>query len=231
LLFGHEKGAFTGAERSELGMIRRSAGGTLFLDEVAELAPPLQAKLLRVLEQLEVQPVGSATPVEVDLRVVAATHRDLDAEIAAGRFREDLAWRLRGVTLEVPSLRERPEDIVLLATCFVEAAAQREGCDKRLSEAAEASLVGYSWPGNVRELQHVCQRAVLLSDTAEIGPEALHLAGEEPEIETPVTTLREMEKLQVRRALAAAKGNKSRAARLLGVDRSTLYDKIRLHGL
>jgi len=237
LLFGHRRGSFTGAEQDERGLIREANGGTLFLDEIAELSPPLQAKLLRVLQEGEVMGLGESVPESVDLRVISATHRNLETEVAEGRFREDLLWRLNGVTLELPNLRQRPEDLPLLCRFFLESLAAREGRSPReLSERAMEAMKRYTWPGNVRELRQVLHAALLLSDGNVLEPGDLRLSmtlgkANSGDCEESFASLREMEAEHVRKALEIAGGNKSAAARLLGVDRSTLYDKIRLHGI
>ena len=237
LLFGHRRGAFTGAEQDERGLIREAHGGTLFLDEIAELSPLLQAKLLRVLQEGEVMGLGESVAESVDLRVISATHRNLETEVSEGRFREDLLWRLNGVTLELPSLRQRPEDLPLLCRFFLESLAAQEGRPPReLSERAMEAMSHYSWPGNVRELRQVLHAASLLGEGKMLEVEDLRLSGTlghraMDESEETLLSLRQMEAEHVRKALEIAGGNKSAAARLLGVDRSTLYDKIRLHGI
>ncbi|MEZ5989842.1 MAG: sigma 54-interacting transcriptional regulator [Planctomycetota bacterium] len=244
ILFGHRRGSFTGADRDARGLVRESSGGTLFLDEVAELPPPLQAKLLRVLQEREVRGLGEDATEPVDLRVVAATHRDLRAEVAAGRFREDLLFRLAGVELRLPPLRERREDLPLLARFFVDLWAERDGLPPRpLAAAAEARLREHGWPGNVRELGQVLRAALLLGRGPEIEAGDLRLGGGDAGRgggrggpgpggdDGAFATLEDCERRQILLALERSAGNKSAAARLLGVDRSTLYDKIRRHGL
>jgi transcriptional regulator with PAS, ATPase and Fis domain len=177
-LFGYERGAFTGAVQPKVGLLEAAEGGTVFLDEAGEMPLSLQAKLLRVLDQREVFRVGSVTPRAIDVRFIAATNRDLAGEIARGRFRQDLFFRLNGIMVAVPPLRERVEEIVPLARMFVTKAARhaRRGTEPRLSNEAVAQLRAYSWPGNVRELRNVMERAVLLCTGDAIRPE--HLPGE-----------------------------------------------------
>ena len=176
-LFGHEKGAFTGADRRRIGRFEAAEGGTIFLDEIGDMAPETQAKVLRVLEERKLERVGSTETIEVDVRVVSATHRDLEAEIEAGRFREDLYYRLKVVEVELPPLRERIEDFAALSDRFLGQVAERLGLEKKkLSPAALARMARHSWPGNVRELRNVIERAAVLAGEAEIAEEDLQLA-------------------------------------------------------
>ncbi len=231
-LFGHAKGAFTGAVRARPGLFREADGGTILLDEVGELAPIVQARLLRVLQSGEVRPVGEDRPVAVDVRVLAATHRDLAAMVAEGSFREDLYYRLKVVHLQVPSLRERPEDIPVLARHFLDRYVDRFDVG-RLREPVELMdrLMAQRWPGNVRELENTCEMLVALSD----GELDLSLLG------APEGAERQAEGLKARvdafergllvEALREAGGNKAAAARALGIGRVTLYEKLAKHGL
>jgi DNA-binding NtrC family response regulator len=233
-LFGHAKGAFTGAARARPGLFREADGGTLLLDEVGELAPPAQAKLLRVIQEGEVRPVGEERPRTVDVRVVAATHRDLVEEVRAGRFREDLLYRLDVVKLRIPPLRERPEDVPVLARHFLDRFAQRFGvAPLRVPEALFDRLAAHAWPGNVRELENAIEGLVALSP-----PEGLDLAllpGGGSAAEGPPLPLKERvqayERGLVVEALRSARGNRSEAARRLGISRVTLHDKLRRYGL
>jgi len=194
-LFGHEKGAFTGAVTRRIGKFEEAHGGTLLLDEISEMDPRLQAKLLRALQEREIQRVGGSQPVKVDLRVLATSNRDLTAEVAAGRFRQDLYYRLNVVTIHLPDLRDRPADIPALARYFVARHCEANGTPlKALSEAAQQALAAYDWPGNVRELDNAIQRAVLLSPGATIETQAIMLtpgqtplppAPEDPATENP----------------------------------------------
>lgn len=229
-LFGYEKGAFTGAEHTHVGLIESAQGGTLFLDEVTEMSPALQGKLLRFLQDGEVRRIGSTTVRQVQVRVVAATNRDIDAEVRAGRFRADLLYRFV-VRLRVPPLRERKEDLPLLVHHFL----QRSGHPHvRLSPEAMEYLMAYDWPGNVRELENTLQHALLMSSRDVILPEHLpeklrpapRLAG--PPLLTP---LERAERDQILQTLRATGWNRSQTARLLGIDRKTLRMKMRRYDL
>jgi transcriptional regulator with PAS, ATPase and Fis domain len=214
-LFGHEKGAFTGADQTKPGLIETADKGTLLLDEVGDLPLPLQAKLLRVIEQREVMRVGALKPRSVDVRFLSATHRDLGAEVRAGRFRQDLYFRLNGITLRVPPLRERPEEISDLAKQFIAAAAKGLGRKAPKLIAADA-LLRYAWPGNVRELRNVIDRAVLL---AEDRIEKEHLIFEETPSDDP-------ERERILKALQECGGNQTKAAKVLGISRRTLTNRL-----
>jgi len=235
-LFGHVKGAFTGAIADTPGLFAEADGGTIFLDEIGEITPPLQAKLLRVLQEHQVRPVGGAQWRSVDVRVVAATNRDLAGAAASGEFREDLYYRLKVVTISLPPLRERREDISLLVDHLVRRAATQ--CGKpvsALSDAALAVLHDYDWPGNVRELAHVLERAVALARHEVLGADDLpaELRGEVPST-TPATaerpTLAELKQRYVLRVLEDERGNISRTATVLGVDRRSLYRMLQRWG-
>jgi two-component system response regulator HydG len=236
-LFGHARGAFTGAVRSRPGLFGEADGGTILLDEVGELAASAQAKLLRVLQEGEVRPVGEEKSRTVDVRVLAATHRDLEAEVKAGRFREDLFYRLNVVRLHVPPLRERPDDVVLLARHFLDRFATRFGLEGlRVPEALLDRLRAHAWPGNVRELENALESLVALSP-----PEGLDLSllpfgrGEAaPAEDGPLSLKQRVEAYErglVYEALRAALGNRSEAARRLGISRVTLHDKLKKYGL
>jgi DNA-binding NtrC family response regulator len=235
-LFGHEKGAFTGAEASRAGCFERADGGTLFLDEIGEVEEAFQVKLLRVLQEGEVQRVGGDEPRKVDVRIVAATHRDLEAAMAEGEFREDLYYRLYVIPIHLPPLRERPEDILPLARLFLNRHA-RDGEGWRLGAEAEAALLAHRWPGNVRELENALERAVVLTHGLEITAEDLALEDRRPSAASHggASTLQEaMEHAaaeQIRRALAATGGKKSEAADALGIDRTTLFRWLKRLGL
>jgi len=228
-LFGHERGAFTGAFVARRGLLETSGGGTCFLDEIGELTAPLQAKLLRTLQERTIRRVGGNDPIPVDVRVVAATNHDLRKLIAEGGFRDDLYYRLNVVTVTVPPLRERSSDIPLLAQHFLETFAQRTGRPvKRLTPEALELLTGYHWPGNVRELEHVIERAVALSssETLLLDDFPLHLREQPdraPRLPAAGMTLEDVKRWYVTKVLEEAGGNKVRAAELLGIDRSTLY--------
>ncbi len=233
-LFGHEKGAFTGASERRRGRFEQAHTGTLFLDEVGELPQAVQPKFLRVLESRELTRVGGSETVRVDVRVVAATNRDLAGGAAAGSFRQDLYYRLRVLELRVPPLRERPGDVRALAAHFLEA--HRRAINPRvrsIHEDAFKALERYPWPGNVRELRNALERAVLLADGVELVKADLPIEVQVGigETEQGVGALREIEKREILRALKLAGGNKTEAARLLGVHRATLYNKLREYGM
>jgi two-component system response regulator HydG len=235
-LFGHTRGAFTGAVRARGGLFREADGGTLLLDEVGELAPPTQAKLLRVLQESEVRPVGEDRTYHVDVRILAATHRDLTGLVGSGHFREDLLYRIKVVTLHVPPLRERPEDIPVLARHFLSRAAQRFGVTPaRVSPEVLSRLVAYSWPGNVRELENALESAVALSPDGTIDLSFLPDPSLPPQPQPIPARFKEQvaayERGLIVAALDAAKGNQSEAARLLDMGRATLQDKMRKYRL
>lgn len=219
-LFGHEKGAFTGASGSSLGVFRAAQGGIVFLDEVGEMPLELQPKLLRVLQQAEVTPVGAAHPVPIDVQVVAATNRNLEREVEAGRFREDLYYRLNMVELRLPALRERQEDIPEFIRYFSERFARQYQRPRwEPSAATLRRFVEFSWPGNVRQLAHVIQQAYVL-DCEPCLPEEAHLALAAGRL--PSLNLNELRHFAVREALVKTQGHKGRAAKLLGVHANTL---------
>jgi two-component system response regulator HydG len=234
-LFGHAKGAFTGAVRARPGLFREADGGTLLLDEVGELGPAVQARLLRVLQEGEVRPVGEDKPVKVDVRLVAATHRDLAAEVKAGRFREDLYYRLKVVHLHVPALRERPEDLPVLARHFFARSAKAFGVPAvQVTPAILERLAAWSWPGNVRELENAIESAVAMSVEGAIDLSLLPAPGAAT-LETAGAGLKEKveayERGLVVAAMDAARGNVSEAARQLRIGRATLHDKLKKYGL
>jgi two-component system, NtrC family, response regulator AtoC len=240
-LFGHEKGAFTGANERRRGRIELAEGGTFFLDEVGELRLELQAKLLRVLQERRFEPVGGTRTIEVDVRWIAATNRDLKVMMSEGRFRDDLFHRLAVFPIRLPPLRERAADIIPLARdLLVRIAPELKLRKLALSESAEQQLVRWHWPGNVRELANVLERAAILSDGQTIQADHIWLeAGGSGGTavagggggEAEVRTLAEMEKDAIARALRAVGGNRRRAAELLGIGERTLYDKLRRFGL
>ncbi|MBI5169566.1 MAG: sigma-54-dependent Fis family transcriptional regulator [Candidatus Eisenbacteria bacterium] len=232
-LFGHEKGAFPGATSERAGRFELADGGTLFLDDLSGVTPAQQAKLLRVLESGECERLGSSRVRAVHVRVVAASSTDLHAECAAGRFREDLLFRLKTVEIALPPLRERPEDVPALAAFFLHRHAKRyRKSVTSFAPAALQALLAHPWPGNVRELDHAVERAVLLARDAELGTEDLGLrapADGAPPLEK--LTLDEAERLLIQRALARHDGNVSLAARALGLSRSALYRRLERHGI
>jgi two-component system NtrC family response regulator len=226
-LFGHERGSFTGATDTRPGRIETAEGGTLFLDEIGELAPPLQVKLLRFLEDHRIRRVGGDRTVPLDVRVLAATHRDLTADVREGRFREDLYYRINVFCLDLPPLREREGDVIALARHFLEAEAGRSGRHLRgFTPEAIAALCRAEWPGNVRELENCVRRAVVVAEGDLVTPQDLGLA--EPRAEYAGPTLHDAraqaEVEAVRAALVRADGNKSEAARLLDISRTQLYE-------
>ncbi len=229
-LFGHEKGAFTGADRKRAGLFAAAHGGTLFLDEIGELQPGIQVKLLRVLQDRGVRPVGSTEEVRVDFRLVSATNRDLAARVREGKFREDLYYRLAVIPVRLPALRERAGDIPLLASHFLERAARRLG--KRLSgftpDAAEWML-GHSWPGNVRELENAVERAAVLSRGAEVMLADLRsdMDSAQPTPSVLRPSLEDLELQYIRRVLEEVRGDKRAAAKVLGVSVRTLQRKVK----
>ncbi|MFY1825504.1 sigma-54-dependent transcriptional regulator [Myxococcus fulvus] len=239
-LFGHVKGAFSGATSARRGLFVEADGGTLFLDEIGDMAPELQARLLRVLAEGEVRAVGADGSRTVDVRVVAATHQDLEARVKEGRFRADLFYRLNVVTLRAPPLRERPEDIPALAEHFLEQARARNPRSpvERFAQESLAALCSLRWPGNVRELENLVERLVVLGTRDVVDLEQLrpHLAegGPEPhpliEAQREVIPLRKLESEYISWAVARCGGNKTRAAELLGIDVSTIHRRERSEG-
>jgi DNA-binding NtrC family response regulator len=237
-LFGHVRGAFTGAVGESHGLFAEADGGTIFLDEIGDVSPALQAKLLRVLQEHEVRPVGGTEWRRVDVRTIAATNRDLAALVAAGRFREDLYYRLKVVTISLPALRERRDDVPLLVDHLVRRAAR--GCGKPVagvSKEALAVLGAYHWPGNIRELAHVLERGVALAQHPVLGvedlPPEVRRDGPAPSATTLTDrpTLRDLKRRYVRQVLEETGGNVSRAAAVLGVDRRSLYRMLQRWGL
>jgi DNA-binding NtrC family response regulator len=235
-LFGHERGAFTDARSARRGLFLEASGGTLLLDEVGDLPLELQPKLLRVLEERRIRPVGGNRELDCDVRIVAATHRDLEAALEQGTFREDLYYRLNVLTLELPPLRARGNDILLLAQAFIEECAARFGkAVKGLAEPAATRLLAYDWPGNVRELRNVIERAVALTRherlTAEDLPERLRRTDRAKALSLEQTEellpLADMEQRYLRHVLDTVGGNRTLAARILGIDRKTLYRKLK----
>jgi len=258
-LFGYEKGAFTGALKSKQGLFQTADSGTIFLDEVGELPLELQAKLLRVLQEKEVRPVGSNQRVKVDVRVIAATNRDLEAAYKAGTFRKDLYFRLNVVTMHVPALRERRSDIPMLVHWFLERYAP--GAGQQVSSAAMKSLMQYDWPGNVRELENCIERAVALGngqiiDLGDLPPAiaagsaplpagaaaqrppafdpdlaAVGPASASPEAPLSTTDLEDIERATIQRVFEQVKGDKALAGRMLGISRATLYRKLKRYNI
>ncbi len=230
-LFGFERGAFTGADRRKQGLFELAAGGTLFLDEVGEMPIHLQAKLLRVLQDRKLQRLGGTAPIPIDARIVTATNRDLDADVASGAFREDLFYRHNVIRLELPPLRERPEDIAELAGHFIRRYRDRTGSTVgEISAEAVRRLQAYRFPGNVRELENLIERAMILTEGEELTPRDFPI-GEANERPVRRGTLREMEKEAIIAALHRHEGHRTRAAEELGITRRTLLNKVKEYEL
>ncbi len=235
-LFGHEKGAFTGAVKKKIGKFELAHSGTVFLDEIGDLHPKLQMKLLRVLQEHEIERVGGTSPIKVDVRIISATNKDIDSMLKKGRFREDLYYRLKVVSIKIPPLRDRGVDILLLSKKFVEEFNGDFKKGVRLSDDAESALMTYQWKGNIRELRNVIERTVLLSNkdivTAEDLPEEIAAANNKYEPERLMTSgevipLEEFEKKYIKMVMQKMNGNKSETARILGITRQRLRRKIR----
>ena len=238
-LFGYEKGAFTGA-KSKTGLFQSANGGTIFLDEIGELPLELQAKLLRVLQEKEVRPVGSNQKVKVDVRIIAATNRDLEAEYRNGTFRKDLYFRLNVVTVHLPSLRERRSDIPMLAHWFLDRYAP--GDSIQVTSAAMKCLLQYDWPGNVRELENSIERAVALGDRRTIDisdlPPIIASASSSSDAGLEITAssltstdLEDIERATIQRVFEQVKGDKALAGKMLGISRATLYRKLKRYNI
>ena len=237
-LFGHERGAFTGAERGKPGLFEVAHGGTIFLDEIGEVPHSTQVQLLRVLDTSTFRHVGGTEEIHVDVRVIAATNRDLPRMIAQGLFREDLYYRLSTISIDVPPLRERRADVRLLAAHFLSVLNERYGARRRFSPEAMDLMCRYDWPGNVRELLHVVEAATVVSEGPEIRPEHLRLTGSvDHEVKDAPTdaaaplTLAELERQHIERVLKSTEGHRGRAAQMLGVSERNLYRKLREYGL
>jgi two-component system response regulator AtoC len=239
-LFGYEKGAFTGALKSKTGLFQAATGGTIFLDEISELPLELQAKLLRVLQEKEVRPVGSNQRVKVDVRVIAATNRDLEAEYRKGTFRKDLYFRLNVVTVHLPSLRERRSDIPMLLHWFLDRYAP--GDSIQVTSAAMKCLLQYEWPGNVRELENCIERAVALGDrrifdigdlppTIATAPSVAEAGASSVASSLTSTDLEDIERATIERVFEQVKGDKALAGRMLGISRATLYRKLKRYNI
>jgi DNA-binding NtrC family response regulator len=240
-LFGYEKGAFTGALRSKQGLLQSADTGTIFLDEVGELPLEMQAKLLRFLQEKEVRPVGSNQKTKVDVRIMAATNRDLEAAYKKGTFRKDLYFRLNVVTIPLPPLRDRRSDIPILANWFLERLAPERGV--QISSAAMKALIAYDWPGNVRELENCIERAMALGDqrSIEIADLPATIAGvtlqmpPEPadalDFTASTNDLEDLERATIERVFAQVNGDKARAGKMLGISRATLYRKLKRYNI
>jgi DNA-binding NtrC family response regulator len=237
-LFGHVRGAFTGAVETKKGLFEKADGGTIFLDEIAEISPALQAKLLRVLQQHEIRRVGGTEAIALDVRVIAATNKDLETLVKASRFREDLFYRLHVVTLHLPPLRERPEDIPLLANHFLRKYSEaNQKLITHITPEALQVLCGYDWPGNVRELEHTIERAVTLTMNNCLMPEDFPPKLQQqtttlyPQSPQPWLSLEAVEKQHIQAVLRATLGNKKKAAQILGINRRSLYRMAKRHSI
>lgn len=231
-LFGYIKGAFTGAVHSKQGLMEVAGNGTLFLDEIGDLPVDLQAKLLRALQEKEVRPVGSTDRVSIEMRVIAATNRDLDAAVRQGQFRQDLFFRLNVVQIKLPPLRERKGDIPLLVNSFLEKFSDENGDTRKISEDAMARLIAYDWPGNVRELENAIERAIALGSgpilhAGDLPTNLQHGVSDRMPQNDELLPLDELERRAIIRALKEAGGDKLAAARLLGIGKTTLYRKLK----
>jgi len=239
-LFGHLRGAFTGAFANQKGMLEEADGGTLFLDEIGDVSPPVQGKLLRVIQERDFIPIGSTHPKSVNVRFVAATNKELQNEVSEGHFREDLYYRLNVITINLPPLRERPEDVEPLARHFLRRFSERMGKDIHgIDSRALAAMQSYNWPGNVRELENVMERAVILTTGNHISAEVIPLHGgqkeaaatQNPAQQTQMVALEEMERHHILTVLKGSHYNKSRTAEILGISRRTLDRRIAEFGL
>jgi len=237
-LFGHERGAFTGADRPKAGLFEVADGGTIFLDEIGEVSPATQVKLLRVLDASTFRHVGGTAEIRVDVRILAATNRDLPALVSQGLFREDLYYRLSTIILTLPPLRERGDDVELLANHFVALLNSRHGLRRHLGGEALALLRLHDWPGNVRELMHVIERTLVVCDGEEISPQdlpkSLRQGSPRPTSDAPhvsLPSLKEVERDHIQRVLATVHGHRSSAAGILGISERNLYRKLKAHGL
>jgi transcriptional regulator with PAS, ATPase and Fis domain len=232
-LFGHEKGSFTGADKAKPGLLEMANGGSVFLDEIGELPLGLQARLLRVLQDRKVQRIGALEPRAIDVRFIAATNRDLAAEVTAGRFRQDLYYRLNGITLSIPPLRARNDEIAGFARRFLAEATAQTGRTLRLARTALARLEQHAWPGNIRELRNVIERAALICPDDEIAEEHLQLGAEpvEPASGSLHADVESLERRRIVEALEACGGNQTRAAQKLGISRGTLLARLKQFGI
>jgi two-component system, NtrC family, response regulator HydG len=231
-LFGAVRGAYTGSDRDRIGVFEAANHGTVFLDEIGEVDQSFQLKLLRFLQEREIRPVGSPRSRQVDVRVLAATNRDLHKLVQEGKFREDLWYRLAVIRIKLPPLRERHRDVPLLAQHFVERSNQRFNTTAKLTESGVKTLSEYTWPGNVRQMQHLIERLCILASNGRIDEFAVResISAMQP-ADASTETLADTEADQIRKVLSAAGGNKSRAAKILGIERKTLYRKLERMGL
>jgi two-component system response regulator AtoC len=239
-LFGHMKGSFTGANADKKGLFEEANGGTLFLDEIGDVSMGLQVKLLRVLQEGEIKPVGSSTQTKVNVRIVAATHRNLDEMVEQGRFREDLFYRLKVIEIDIPALRERKEDIAELSSVFLKKYSLK--LKKKVNEISKEgihTLLNYSWPGNVRELEHQIERAVAMTSSTVLNSDDFRFSasssadgkGSHASLSADQRSLEDMEKQHILAVLKQVDYNKSKASEVLGIDRATLYRKAQKYGI
>jgi two-component system response regulator HydG len=236
-LFGYVKGAFTGATQSKPGLLAIAEGGTVFLDEVGELSVDLQAKLLRALQEKEIRPVGSTKQIPINVRILAATNRDLEQAVGQGKFRRDFYFRLNVLSLRIPPLRERREDIPLLAETFLERISRVSGRKHEFSDVVMKALLAYDWPGNVRELENCIERCCAMNSGPVIGtadlPGSIWVGSVQPSSGVPagrIAPIFDLEKQAILGAIAQLNGDKLTAAKLLGIGKTTLYRKLREYG-
>lgn len=235
-MFGHMRGAFTGATQNRQGLLAAAGDGTVFLDEIAELPVELQSKLLRALQEREIKPLGSNERVQMRARIIAATNQDIEAAVKRGTFRKDLYFRLNVVSIKLPPLRERPEDIPALLQFFMEKYKAGESSITSISDEVMARLTSYDWPGNVRELENCVQRVIALSSGPEVQmsdlpSNILYFVGEQRHDPQSLATLQELEQQAILRALETTQGDRLRAAKLLGIGKTTIYRKLKEYGL
>jgi DNA-binding NtrC family response regulator len=234
-LFGYERGAFTGAESRRIGRFEEASGGTLFLDEIGELEPVLQAKLLRTLQEREIERLGSNTKIKVDFRLICSTNRNLGKEVGAGNFREDLFYRVNVVQIDVPSLGRRKDDIPLLISAFVKEFSIREKKTLTVSDGVIKACQEFAWPGNVRQLRNVIERAVVIARKGEITlrdlPAEIKAGRRQSGSVTPIGSIKEMESQVIRQALETCGGNKSMAAKITGISRKAFYKRLKEYNI
>jgi transcriptional regulator with PAS, ATPase and Fis domain len=231
-MFGHKKGAFTDAQTDRIGRIEAANGGSLFLDEIGNLPLNLQAKLLRVLQNREIQPLGSEKTIKVDIRLISATNINPEELVSRQLFREDLLYRINTITIEMPPLREREDDIMQIALHYLKIFAKKYDKNKlRISKDGMDALYYHNWPGNIRELKHCMEKAVILSENTALGPEDFRIGKGNSKTPTESNKLSEVEKFTVKKVLDKHRGNLTKAAKELGISRTTLYLKIEKHGL
>jgi DNA-binding NtrC family response regulator len=234
-LFGHEKGSFTDAQHSRVGLLKLAGKGTVFLDEITEIPLQVQAKLLRAIQEREIRPLGATEIEKIDARIIAATNRELEKAVEEGKFREDLFYRLHVIPISVPPLRERKEDIPLLVDHFIKKFSSEKKFVSGITPEAMKALESYRWPGNIRELENVIQQAIALGTNDVIRRQDLPAGIYKPDVSIPesssIKSLKEIEKEAILKALQLTAGSKTDAARILGIGKTTLYDKLKKYGL